>query len=98
MFASSRAFRTRFPFSQVHLGKGSRGDVIRSVAGAGLTVGRQSRYVRQRQGGGPEVCVVGAENTILVEKTSGEAPADEAADATPPSSEEEEDEGDIVSV
>ncbi|KAH8058001.1 digalactosyldiacylglycerol synthase [Aureococcus anophagefferens] len=35
-----------------HMGKGRRGDWIRSIAGAGFTVGRQSKDVRERQGGG----------------------------------------------
>ena len=35
-----------------HMGKGRRGDWIRSIAGAGFTVGRQSKYVRERQGDG----------------------------------------------
>jgi len=36
-------------FLHCHLGTGTRGDLIRSVAGAGLVVGRQSAYVRKHQ-------------------------------------------------
>jgi len=36
-------------FLHVHLGRGFRGDVIRSIAGAGLSVGRQSAYVRAKE-------------------------------------------------
>ena len=36
-------------FLHVHLGRGFRGDVIRSIAGAGLSVGRQSAYVRSKE-------------------------------------------------
>lgn len=36
-------------FLHVHLGRDFRGDVIRSVAGAGLDVGRQTAYVRARE-------------------------------------------------
>ena len=49
-----RSIRLRFHqrlacFLHVHLGRGFRGDVIRSIAGAGLSVGRQSAYVRGKE-------------------------------------------------
>jgi hypothetical protein len=70
-------------FLHVHLGKRWRGDVIRSFAGAGLTVGRQFKYVRARQADRPAALV--EEATVEVARQGdAEESAEDVPAAEPP--------------
>jgi len=71
-------------FLHVHLGKRWRGDVIRSIAGAGLTVGRQFKYVRARQADRPAAVVEAPTVEVARQGDAGEPAVEDVPAAEPP--------------